>query len=174
MKVGEVEIGTEYGALASPRVKGYYASRTRPRQVKAVEIVKQEKVRYTGAWTPQKKVQIRRVKVELLDTPLDNGSSWEPIESRAQGSVVVIEARQLIAPWADLVKDVKKGIEVAAARDALEARLEARIKELGFKGGDVWVQVRIQGEKLISDIEFSGKDLDRILELAEAGKEALR
>lgn len=171
MKIGDIEVGGEYAVHDDPKA----SYRSLPRMVKVVEIVTVEEEYWSGSsfHSERKKRNVKRVKVEFLDLPTTENTSYNHrLTGLAKGTVKVLEARLVIAPWSAVRDDVKKRIEMANARDAEEAALEARVKALGFKGArkdDAWVQVREYGGELTREIEFSGKGLDRILELAEAG-----
>lgn len=174
MKIGEVEIGVEYAALDSPKSRGRYGGGIRPRRVKAVEIVTREEKRYTSTWTPSKKVNVKRVKVEFLDEEAETGRwSYNEIASAKQGAKRVIEARQLVTTWDVVAPEVeaKQAREALReqTREALEARLSALVPEetkRGYWTTDVNVY---EGGDVRRRATFSDEALDNILALAEAG-----
>ena len=132
MKIGDVEIGKEYGALDAPRSGRY--GRTIPRQVKALEIVTVEETRYHGYTSGSTKVNKRRVKVEFLDGTEEElrGYRYDAIKKAARGATLVIEARQLVAPWSELRGDIlarqreeEKRIAISRRRSRLGSRRSA-------------------------------------------------
>jgi len=171
MKIGDVEIGKEYGALDAPRSGRY--GRTIPRQVKALEIVTVEETRYHGYTSGSTKVNKRRVKVEFLDGTEEElrGYRYDAIKKAARGATLVIEARQLVAPWSELRGDILARQREEEKRIAIEEALSARLKALGFKIEWGVCSIRVRGQRM--EVEFSDKAVEKILTLAEAGKEAL-
>lgn len=170
MKIGDVKVGEEYAAHDSP---GERHSRTLPRQVKVLEIVvEEEKVygRYSSAVTTAKK---RKVKVEVLDAPKHEGSTWhrEKLRHATKGSTLVVEARQLVALWKDVHKGITESINKEqkriALRDALEARLDA------LKLGDGRASISVSESSHDAHLTVYGTaGVEKLLALAEAGKAA--
>lgn len=176
MKIGDIEVGAEYAAHDNPQAKGYYARKIRPRQVKVVEIVTREETQYGGAWSPSKKVNIRRVKVEFLDDPVSK-SSYR-VAAKPKGQQLVIEARKLIGPWSQYSTQVAKQIREKQEEDAAEAALDKRIEALFGKGlqnrsgGYAYGDVSRYGGKLRETLRVEGTCVDQLLTWAEAGKAA--
>lgn len=67
MKISDIEVGGEYGVLDSPKARRYGRQETLPRKVRVLEIVTEEQSRRSGGgYGPSIKVNVRRVKVEML------------------------------------------------------------------------------------------------------------
>jgi len=170
VKIGEVEVGKEYGALDSPK-RGY--SRVDPRQVKVLNIVTVEESTYSNYTGARGKKNVRRVEVEVLNGPetKKEGWRWDAIERAAKGDVLVIEARQLVGPWKALNKDILERIAREEAATARKEDLERRLKALGFKleWDSVQVTVSTSYGNREGEIEFKGKKaIDQLLNMLEA------
>lgn len=180
MKIGDIEVGVEYGALDAPRATGYRHDRL-PRRVKVLEIVTEEQKKHNPWAGPgsgsTRIVKKRKVKVECLTEPFAKHRYAWGIDNDAKGTRRVIEARQLVAPWADLKESVSFEVEEEIRRKAFQATLIARFEKL--LGEDApWVTVdRLWNEegsardRLNPSAHLSGPELLRILELAERGAE---
>lgn len=170
MKIAEVKPGTEYGATDSKSRMRYET----PRQVKAVAIVPvEERVYPTHSFMsdgPSFRT-VRRVEVKFLDDPPKNAHNWDKVASAKKGSKLVIEARQLAGAWSDIAPQVaaKHKEEQEAAR--LKKEYTARLRKLGL-GSDFYILVSGNGVQL-SQWGYHTKTVDKLLTLAEAGRELL-
>lgn len=171
MKISEVEVGAEYGAVERPRSRANY-SRVRPRKVRAEEIVTREESRYTSDWTPRRNVQMRRVKVTFLDDPVA-GHRWNEIADAPKDSTRVVEARQLVALWSEIGGEVEAKIALEQERDAQHAAMTARLEALGFRDEDdtgwAYITSEIYDGRVTHSLSASHGAAERLLELAEAG-----
>lgn len=170
MKIGNIKAGEEYAVLDSPARNG---NKEIPRHVVVREIVAVEEKRY-GRYTRLHEMKtIRRVSVTFLDGGAKTSSyRWDRIAGAAQGQALVIEARQVIAPWAEIKEEILAKADIEQRRIALENELQARVDALGLDPHSrMLVRVRIEGEELTSSFTLHDHDLNKILALAEAGKE---
>lgn len=165
MKISEVVVGEQYGALDSPSGRRSYGSQD-PRQVEVLEIVtvEEEYWRDGGFTASLAKRNVRRVKVKVLDATTKDGWRYDKIATAKKDAVLTVEARQLVGKWADLHPHILERIEREQARQAKQAELEARIKKAGFKvdWDNVKVDTRNFGGRGPS-IEFNGKTVEKLL-----------
>ena len=79
---------------------------------------------------------------------------------------MVLETRQLVGPWTEqLDKDVTEKLALRAARDAMDAALDARIEAVGLDHSTIRVTVR-DGE-LDIELRADGPDVEKILAALE-------
>lgn len=132
MKIAEITVGTEYGAL--DEVKKRYNA-VDPRQVKVLEIVTVEVPNWNSYTHELGTRKVKRVKVEVLNGPDKADVSYRhgPIKRAARGDTLVIDARQIVGPWKALNKDILNRVAMAERKEARKASVENRLKALGFK-----------------------------------------
>jgi hypothetical protein len=185
MKIGDIEIGKQYGALDNPKGSRYssYVGDL-PRQVEVLEVVTVPERRYSGyAFGPSKTVNVRKLKVKFLGESLIETSRYgRGIATAEKDSTLVIETRQVVAPWENLSKDVTSRIELEQKSDALRDRLEARLdlligrEDKGPKRqrrkGFSYASVNKYSGEAIPELRISGEDVETLLAFAERGKEA--
>lgn len=172
MRIAEVKIGTEYGLVSRHRNK--------PRRVRALAMKAKEHQRYDSLLGTYKVVSLRGFEVEVLDEP--RGSSSYRIEGAAKGATLLVEARELAAPWAKLAPRIREEAEREEFEQEQRAALAARLKALGVRGigsDDYYsMTIRLGGRKRAggfhaqSELRLEGAGLEKLLSLAEAGKAA--
>ena len=167
MKLGDIKIGTHYGAHDTPGSRSTYGQA--PRQVEALEIVTAEtEVWVAGGFTSRHETRnVRKVKVKVLDKRTRVGG-YDSIEKAEEGAIIVIEARKLVGEW----KDIKPGLLAKIAEEQAiadkQAEIEARLKAVGFKKfgwGEVHVTVRNGGKRV--EIEFNDTYAEKLLKMLE-------
>ena len=173
MKIGEIEVGKEYGVLDNPRRSAW---RKLPRRVKVLEIVTVPVEQWSsGTWSAERKtVQQRQVKVTFLDEQQD-GSSWgDKIEKAVCGTSVVLPTKHFVAPWEKIRKDVQARVEKQQIQAKTKADIEGRlmaivgVTDVGelesyadvtvYDNGRVWINLHVRGgevEKLLAAAEAS-------------------
>lgn len=177
MKIGDVKVGEEYGAVDNPN------NRYRPRHVRVVEIVVEQQRVYGRTWASYVDTatrNVRRVQVEFLDDARQHPSWRNPVMSAAKGAKITVEAKLLVAPWKQLLPAIKKEIEreqlQASTQAALESRLNALLTPVLRKDKheydrhvkvDVYDQGR--GGRAVTEVRLGGDVLEHILLLAEKG-----
>jgi hypothetical protein len=169
MKIGDVKIGEEYGALDSPR-GGRYRGQGDPRQVRVLEVVTEEEKVYSGYSTSSTTRNVRRLRVEVLNGgPAGDSWRYDKITKAGKGDTIVIEARNLVGLWKDIHPAITQRVADEQARLEVEQALTARIKAvLGIKPSwGVW-HVKVRSGSM--EAEFNDRALDKLLTLAEAGK----
>lgn len=174
MKIGEVTIGTDYGAVDEPTGRGRYSGTT-PRQVRAEKIVTVEEQywRSGGRYSSSRSTRnVRRIKVTLLDEP-QQGSTYyrDTIKKAAKGTTLAIEARQLVAKWSDVHPGILARAKEEQARAAKQTDIENRLKSLGFKKlgyGDVYVYVSVKNGGTHVEIDFNDDHAEKLLKKLEA------
>lgn len=164
MKIGEVIVGEEYGAVDEPSRR---YSQTTPRQVKVLEIVVVEEKVWARWGGKQQTRNVRRVKIKVLDDKPKGGRMWDTIQVATKGTVLTVEARKLVAPWSDLEPVLRARVEAEQKRAAKEAEIITRLKKVGFKKigyGDVRVHVRAENRVEIGFIDDHAEKLLKRLE----------
>lgn len=175
MKIGEVEIGKEYGASDEPS-RRYGAD---PRQVRVLEVVVEEERVYSGFTSGIHTKNVRRLKVEVLDAgPTSKRShvfAREKIKSADKGSTLIIEARHLVGLWKDINPGiVKRRNEEQARLEAEHALIERIISIVGGKSEYDRFHTDVRGPHPSTfAVTFKGAALTKILTLAEKGKGAV-
>jgi hypothetical protein len=182
MKIGDVKVGVEYGALDSPRTERYNTHKN-IRQVEVLEVVVEEERHYGGGYLNsdgQRVKKVRRLKVKVLDkSSFGSSEGWgysrSKIKYADQGAVLVIEAKQIVGAWSELRTGIVKQREDEHKRIDAQEALEARIVALLGKGETAreyrWrANVTEYDGKLRAEGSFHDKSLDKLLTLAEAGK----
>jgi hypothetical protein len=172
MKIGDVKVGAVLALDASERY-----SRNLPRKVEVVEIVKVEEEYWQSMGFSSKRATrtVRRVQVKFLDLPTGETNRYARFNYQAekQGAKRVVEAKSLVAPWADVAKDVdariareqKKAATIAATEARLEYVFGKPMKKLDLYVSTAWNDT--------AEVRFDGDALDTILTLAERGKKAV-
>lgn len=161
MILKDIKVGEEYGAVD-------YPSRSRrrqalPRHVKVMEIVTVPVRRYRQ-WGPSTTVQVKQIKVKLLDAPL--GKYGAVLHTGKENATTVIETRQIVAPWEVIKVEVTARLKAARDRQAKMDAMEKRVKKL--VGSKEHFSVEFDGD----EIRIEGKALEAMLTLAEKGKAA--
>lgn len=178
MKIGDVNVGEEYGVVAK---KHRYDSL--PRQARVVEVVVEPEEVWVGhGFTSSRALRnVRRVKVELLGQPTEQKTSgWHydnAVHALKEGSKVVVEAKQLVGPWRTLRKGVAHKIELKNAEAEREQQVVGRVEALlPRKLRGKWGRVRITGRLdsknkpvVLVTVSLDDDAADHLLTLAEAG-----
>lgn len=172
MKIGDVKVGAVLALDASERY-----SRNLPRKVEVLAITPVEETYWQsrGFHSQRATRTVRRAEVKFLDLPTGESSRYATYKyaEAEQGATAVVEAKKLIAPWADVAKDVDARIEKASKQAANKAEAERRLEalfgkkmdKLDFYVGTAWDDS--------AEVRFDGTSLDTILTLAERGKKAV-
>jgi hypothetical protein len=163
MKIGDVKVGEIYGVVDRPSTTRFTPD---PREAKVLEIVTVEAAMWNRYTRERGVKKTRQVKVELLTDPASS-NGWR-LDGLGKGATPTIEARQIVALWKDLAPDLLKKIEQqqasAAARDAMQARVDAILGP-----DEEWVTANVFAGKVQADCRFRGEGLERIVALAEKG-----
>ena len=172
MKIGDVKVGAVLALDASERY-----SRNLPRKVEvlAIKAVEETYWKSMGFNSVRATRTVRRVEVKFLDLPTGEKNRYARFDFQAekQGAKRVVEAKTLIAPWADVAKDVDERIERERVKAKAKAATEARLEYLfGKKMSKLNVYVSAAWNDQ-SEIRLEGDELDTILTLAERGKKAV-
>ena len=154
MKIDDVKVGEEY-ALQDGRPRG---SRD-PRRVKALEIVTVEERYWSDILERRIPRNVRRVRVKYLDAAKVR---W----AAAKGAEDNVDARYLVAPWAEIAPSIRERIENEAAIAKEMSATEKRVKALLGRNYDGYVTRR--GWEV--ELDTRGKSLEKLLALAEKGK----
>lgn len=162
MKIGEVKVGTEYAA--SDRYSRYERY---PRRVKALEIVTVEEPWYDRVTGVRKVRNVKKVKVQALG-PATGGRFASGISGVEENATTNVEARHLVALWSEVRPGIQKQEAEAVAQNAKEKEVEKRVSRLlgprSKRGCYVYGR---RGTVELTHLE--GKELDKLLTLAEAG-----
>lgn len=156
MKIDEIEVGKEY---ALTQRSGD------PRRVQVMEIVTTKERVWSEVLEDWKPRNVRKVKVKHLDSLTNRGRFYN---APAKGATEVVEHRRLPALWKDIGPRIRARIETEARETALQAETEKRMKKLLGRSYDGYVTVGHRG----ANLDVYGKSLTKLLDLAEAGKEA--
>ena len=163
MRIKDIEVGVEYAALDNPK-PGRYGRSILPRKVRVEEIVTVPVTRYYG-WNDKKQVDVRKLRVTVIGG--EPGSRYDgKISWSSDGDVLVVETRQLLQPWTpELEEEVGGKLATRAARQAMEAALEARIEALDLLHTSV--SVRVYVGQLDVELKAGGPDVEKILAALE-------
>lgn len=172
MKIGDVKVGAVLALDASERY-----SRHLPRKVEVLSIPSVEETywRSQGFHSTKATRTVRRVEVKFLDLPTGEPNRYarRNFQAEKQGAKRVVEAKYLIAPWADISKEVEERIERERKKAANKAAAEARLEYLfGKKMSKLNTYVTSAWDDG-AEICLEGDELDTILTLAERGKRAV-
>lgn len=163
MKIGDIEVGAEYGAMDEP---SRHHSGAMPRRVEVVEIVTVQEDYWQGGGFSSRRAtrNVRRVKVRTLDEALQTKAYYrDKILTAKRGTTITVEARQLVAPWPELAPAVAARIEAEQKRAARKSEIEAALKAAGFKKLMETYDVRVSVGNLPS-VEFrDDKAVDLLL-----------
>jgi hypothetical protein len=166
MKFADIVIGQEYGAHDNPTQRRGYSDT--PRKVEVLEQTVIDKERWGNGFTSRRTIIKKKAfKVKMLDAAqLTSRYSYDKIRGAAEGAIITIEPRLLVAPWEEL----SPGILAKVAKDEADKKAKeagiARVTALVGKRESFWVRVR---DGKVYEIEFQGNALEHILSLAEKG-----
>lgn len=171
MKIGDVKVGAVLALDASEKY-----GRDLPRKVEVLAITPVEETYWQSGFRPQRATRtVRRVEVKFLDSPTGESSRYAKYKyaEAEQGATAVVEAKKLIAPWADVAKYVDARIEKASKQAANKAEAERRLEALFGKKMDTLDFYVSTAWDDSAEVRFDGTSLDTILTLAERGKKAV-
>lgn len=158
MKIGDVIVGKNYGAVDEP-AKRHYSGNSNPRKVRVLEIVTVEEEYWSGSYSvSRQKRNVRRVKIQLLDEAQPSRSYYRnKIASAEKDTTLVVEARQIVGAWTDLSPAIHARIREEQAKLDLTNSLRYRLETAGFakliEDYDVRVHVRSSERP---EVEFNG------------------
>lgn len=160
MKIGDIKVGTEYGVVES---KSRYG-RSAPRRVEVLAVEEVEERtwnKYSGAAGTRK---VRKLRVKFLDEPTSSWT-WYPIYAAAKDSERVVEARLLVATWAELSPGIKARIEAEQELADAKAAIKQRLSAVGFDMSDEGpYDVRVSGSvKHNLRVEFWSQAIEPLL-----------
>ena len=164
MKINEVKVVDEYAALDNP-TSSYQA--VPPRRVKVLEITVVPERDWSGVTGAVKWKNVRKVKVKVLDRPTSPGRYYEPLRAAKLASTLVVEARKLAAPWEDVSEGVRQQAEQEQARVIASAALNKRLNALLGRSRRSYGSVDV---RLETSLHVSGREVEKLLALAEKGK----
>ena len=173
MKIGDVKVGAVLALDASERY-----SRNLPRKVEVLSVVSVEEdywQRIGGFHSKRATRKVRRAQVKFLDAPTGEKNRYARYDYQAEkeGATRVVEAKQLIAPWADVSKDVDERIAKMTRQATAKAEAESRLSYLfGKKIDKLHLYVSTAWDDS-AEIRIDGAELDTLLTLAERGKKAV-
>lgn len=160
MKISDVKVGEEYGALDSPtRGSGMQT----PRPVKVLEIVMREEKKYSQYSSGYTVINKKWIKVQALGDRMR--SSWHDhgVDKIAQGETITIEPRKLVGLWSEMKGEILAKIEAAKIREELYQTVVARVEALGFARVDFYY---LDGFR--SRLEFRDPEIiERVLGMLE-------
>lgn len=157
MKIADIKVGEEYAV----RIKHL----DEPRRVKVLGIKVVPEFRWDNITNKRKDINIRKVEVKYLDEP-SGRLAWHG--NPAKGAKGIVSAVDIAAKWSEVSKGIRDRAEERDKCEALEASLEKRLKKLLGRSYDGYVHVRSSNRP---DLSVHGKSLEKLLALAEAGKE---
>lgn len=180
MNLRDIKVDAEVAVLDSPSKRSVRTDV--PRQARVIEIVTTAKSRRSGyGYGPSKNVNVKQIKIELLDTKQRDsryGHSWDRIASAEKGEQIVVETRQVIGTWDELggaaLKKAEYRQQAAALREDLEKRLDALLSsEDGSRFSvtmrESFVSYDSNERKPEPYANISGDMLIHLIELAEKG-----
>lgn len=168
MKIGDVIVGETYGAVERPGERSRY-SKSEPREARVLEILVVEEKVWNQYTHKQDVKKVRRVKVELASEP-NYGRSRYGIDALPKGATTTIQARQLVAPWAQLAPQIRQKAEQEAKRTKARDAMQARLDKLIGKDKE-WVAADIYSGKVQLSARLTGASLEKLVALAETGKQ---
>lgn len=167
MRIGDLKIGAQYGALDKADVREF------PRRVRVEEIVVVPEGRWESSGWGRKDVNVRKARVVFMDEPLsDIRSSRFAILAAAKDASLVIEAKQIVAPWREVRAKVGKEIDRIARERDLFAETQARLRSVGIDPDYVYISLYVPEDKRTRpkiSLRFDDREAQRILSLAEKG-----
>jgi hypothetical protein len=174
VKIGDAKVGAVLALDASERY-----SRHLPRKVEVLDIVTVEEEywqRTGGFHSKRAKRKVRRAQVKFLDAPTGEKGRYDRFSYQAEkeGATRIVESKQLVAPWAEVAKDVDERVARMTKQATAKAEAESRLVYLfGKKMEKLDVYVTVTSWNDEAEIRISGDELDTLLTLAERGKKAV-
>lgn len=160
MKIGDIEVGKEYAVI-----DGKY-SNDLPRQCKVIEIVKAEFPVWSVTHDEMRTHTKREVKIKLLDKSTVASSAWHRrLAGLKRGTVTIVPPRLITGLWATVRADVAKAIREEQERVDIQAKFDKRLRALKLGNSSAYVS-----DHNTVTLSCYGRDVEKILTLAEAGK----
>lgn len=171
MKLADIKVDEEYGALESPTSK--YGD-NHPRRVKVLEIIT-EPTTVGSRWSDSRRTtNKKRIKVVALDAPV--GSYLRGVDRIEKDATMVIDARNIVALWSEIKGEIKEKIDNEAERVRQQEELAGRLAALelpkdedGYFHREI-ISLSTGSPPWSARLDLKGAGVYRLLELAEAGK----